>query len=57
MDTANYELRANGDGSYCLTIRGAIRFDGLSFSDAVARICEAENGVSTRNNKEDKNNV
>lgn len=44
MMPADYELRANDDGSYCLIIQGAIRYDGLTFEEAVARINKAENG-------------
>lgn len=39
-----YELRSNPDGTYQLIIWGAIRFDGLSFAEAVSKIYKSETG-------------
>jgi len=41
---AAYELHVNEDGTYSLVIQGAIKFDGLAFAEAVARIYATENG-------------
>ena len=38
MTPAAYELRVNGDGTYCLIIQGAIKFDGLTFEESIEMI-------------------
>lgn len=44
MTPAAYELRINADGTYCLIIHGAIKFDRLTFQEAIERITETEEG-------------
>ena len=42
MIPAKYEIRVKTDGSYCLIIHGAIKYDGLTFNEAISKISEAE---------------
>lgn len=42
MNPATYELRINADGTYCLIIQGAIKFDGLTFTEAISKIMISE---------------
>ena len=42
MTPAKYEIRVKTDGSYCLIIHGAIKYDDLTFDEAISTISEAE---------------
>ena len=42
MTPAKYEILVKTDGSYCLIIQGAIKYDDLTFAEAISKISEAE---------------
>ena len=42
MTPAKYEIRVKPGGLYCLIIHGAIKFDDLTFDEAISKISEAE---------------
>lgn len=42
MTPAKYEIRVKTDGLYCLIIHGAIKYDDLTFDEAISKISEAE---------------
>lgn len=42
MIPAKFEIQVKADGSYCLIIYGSIKYDDLTFDEAISKISEAE---------------
>lgn len=42
MIPAKFEILVKTDGSYCLIIHGSIKYDDLTFAEAISKISEAE---------------
>lgn len=49
MTPAKYEIRVKTDGSYCLIIHGAIKYDDLTFYAAIEKITEFETMEEEKN--------
>jgi hypothetical protein len=54
MTPAKYVLQADKNGTYRLVIHGAVKFEGLTFDQAVAKIYKSENGEYPGDLKEDQ---
>lgn len=42
MTPVKYEIRVKSGGLYCLIIYGAIKYDDLTFDEAISKISETE---------------
>ena len=52
MTPAKYEILVKKDGSYRLTIHGAIKYDDLTFAEVIAKIKEFENEYTEEENND-----